>query len=82
MKAIKSTAQITTGFEVHEYVRVGCGANLLNMSPPARAKLSLAQRLALFDPEKHGGEVMAYCDMSQSRSTAARVASGRPRRHG
>lgn len=43
---------------VHQRVRVTVEGTQVVIRPVVDQDLSLAQRLALFDPERHGGEVM------------------------
>ncbi len=44
---------------VNQRVRIAVDDGQVVISPVADAPLSLAQRLALFDPDRHGGEAMA-----------------------
>lgn len=44
---------------VHQRVRVSVEAGQVLITPVDQAPLTLAQRLALFDPARHGGEAMA-----------------------
>ncbi len=43
---------------VHQRVRISVVEGLITIAPVANADLTLAQRLANFDPARHGGEVM------------------------
>ena len=45
--------------EVNQRVRVSVKGRQVVITPVAADPLTLAQRLALFDPARHGGEVMA-----------------------
>jgi antitoxin MazE len=47
------------GLRLDQRVRVSAEAGRVTIEPVADAPLTLAQRLALFDPELHGGEAMA-----------------------
>ena len=56
---IPSSVARRAGFQVGQPVRVSMqGASIL-VSPNGKPFLSLAQRLARFDPQRHGGEAMA-----------------------
>ena len=44
---------------VHQRVRLSVQEGRVLITPLDDAPLTLAQRLALFDPERHGGESMA-----------------------
>jgi antitoxin MazE len=44
---------------VHQRVRVSVEGAQVVITPVADAPLTLEQRLALFDPARHGGEAMA-----------------------
>lgn len=46
-------------FHVDQRVRVSVEDGHVVITPVADAPLSLEQRLALFDPARHGGEAMA-----------------------
>jgi hypothetical protein len=78
MKTIPSSTRVTV-MEAREDMRARVDAKLLNMSPRARASLSLAQRLNLFDPAKHGGEVMFNCVDSVSLLSTHDTAPNRAR---
>lgn len=43
---------------VHQRVRISVVDGLITITPIAEAVLTLEQRLASFDPARHGGEVM------------------------
>ena len=43
----------------HQRVRVAVEGDRVVITPVAPQELTLAQRLALFDPARHGGEAMA-----------------------
>ena len=45
--------------EVNQRVRVSVKGRQVVITPVAANPLTLAERLALFDPARHGGEVMA-----------------------
>lgn len=45
--------------EVNQRVRVSVKGRQVIITPVAADPLTLAQRLALFDPARHGGEIMA-----------------------
>ena len=45
--------------EVNQRVRVSVKGRQVVITPVAADPLTLAQRLALFDPARHGGEIMA-----------------------
>ena len=47
------------GFQAGQPVRLSMQDESVLVSPAAKPILTLAQRLALFDPKRHGGEVMA-----------------------
>ena len=59
--AIARSAHFSVGLPV-ELSLLETGLILTPMGPP---KLSLAQKLALFDPAKHGGEVMVTEPLGQ-----------------
>ena len=44
---------------VHQRVRLSVQEGQVVITPLDAAPLTLTQRLALFDPERHGGEAMA-----------------------
>lgn len=44
---------------VHQRVRISVEGGQVVITPVMDAPLALEQRLALFDPTRHGGEVMA-----------------------
>ncbi len=46
-------------FKVGQPVEVSAQDSTVLVRPVGEPKLSLAQKLAAFDPERHGGEVMA-----------------------
>lgn len=43
---------------VHQRVRISVVEGLITIAPVTDVDLTLAQRLASFDPARHGGEVM------------------------
>lgn len=53
--AVARAAQL----RVHQRVRVSVEAGQVLITPVAEAALTLEQRLALFDPARHGGEALA-----------------------
>jgi len=53
--AVARAAQL----RVHQRVRVSVEAGQVLITPVAEAPLTLEQRLALFDPARHGGEALA-----------------------
>lgn len=52
---------------VHQRVRVTVEGDQVVITPVADTPLTLAQRLALFDPVRHGGEVMAAAPVGAER---------------
>ena len=52
---------------VHQRVRVTVEGDQVVITPVADAPLTLAQRLAQFDPARHGGEVMAAAPVGAER---------------
>lgn len=46
------------GFQEHQRVSIEVEAGRVVMTPIENSRMTLAQRLAEFDPERHGGEVM------------------------
>jgi antitoxin MazE len=46
------------GFHAGQPVRVSIEDSSLLVSPIGEVELSLAQKLAMFDPQQHGGEAM------------------------
>ena len=53
--AVARSARFVVGQPVELYV----GEEGVLVKPAGRPKLTLAQKLAVFDPAQHGGEVMA-----------------------
>jgi antitoxin MazE len=47
------------GLTVHQRVRLSVEAGRVIITPQGEGPITLAQRLALFDPAVHGGEAMA-----------------------
>ncbi len=43
---------------VHQRVRISVSEGLITIAPVQDIPLTLEQRLAAFDPERHGGEAM------------------------
>ena len=43
---------------VHQRVRISVAEGLITITPVQDVSLTLEQRLAAFDPARHGGEVM------------------------
>ncbi|MFO7543122.1 MAG: AbrB/MazE/SpoVT family DNA-binding domain-containing protein [Thiobacillus sp.] len=58
---VRLPATVARAAHLHadQRVRVSVEDGLIIIRPEAAAPLTLTQRLALFDPERHGGEVMA-----------------------
>lgn len=56
---IPSAVAKTARFSVGQPVEVTVEDSGVVVKPVGEPKLTLAQKLALFDPAKHGGEVMA-----------------------
>lgn len=52
---------------VHQRVRVKVEGDQVVITPVADAPLTLAQRLAQFDPARHGGEVMVAVPVGAER---------------
>jgi antitoxin MazE len=52
---------------VDQRVRVSVEGSQVVITPVEAAPLTLAQRLALFDPARHGGEAMASVPMGAER---------------
>lgn len=52
---------------VHQRVRVSVQGGNVVITPVIDAPATLAQRLALFDPVQHGGEVMASATVGAER---------------
>lgn len=57
----------STGLTVNQRVRVSSEGGRVVITPLAPAKLTLAQRLALYDPTVHGGEAMASARIGAER---------------
>ena len=57
---VRLTAQIAraAGLKAETLVNVTVENDRIVIAPAAPPKLTLAQKLAAFDPKKHGGEVM------------------------
>jgi antitoxin MazE len=55
---IPSSVAKRAGFKAGQQVRVSTRDSSVLVSPIGKPFLSLAQRLALFDPQRHGGEAM------------------------
>jgi antitoxin MazE len=47
------------GFQAGQPVRMSIQDSAVLVSPTGKPELTLAQKLALFDPQLHGGEAMA-----------------------
>ena len=56
---IPSTVAKSVGFKVGQPVEVSAQDSAVLVSAVGQVRLALAQKLALFDPERHGGEEMA-----------------------
>lgn len=57
---VRLTAQVAraAGITAETLVNVTVENDRIVIAPAAPPKLTLAQKLAVFDPKKHGGEVM------------------------
>ena len=55
---IPSTIAKRAGFRAGQPVRMTMQQSSILVSPHGKPVLSLVQRLALFEPEQHGGEAM------------------------
>ena len=57
---VRLTAQVAraAGITAETLVTVTVENDRIVIAPAAAPKLTLAQKLAVFDPKKHGGEVM------------------------
>lgn len=53
--------------QVDQRVRVAVKSGQVIITPVAEAPLTLAQRLAQFDPARHGGEAMASATLGAER---------------
>ncbi|MCI0399984.1 MAG: AbrB/MazE/SpoVT family DNA-binding domain-containing protein [Gammaproteobacteria bacterium] len=56
---IPSAVAKSVGFKVGQPVEVSAQDSAVLVTAIGEPKLTLAQKLALFDPDRHGGEVMA-----------------------
>ena len=56
---IPSAVAKSVGFKVGQPVEVSAQDSVVLVVAVGKPRLTLAQKLALFDPERHGGEVMA-----------------------
>ena len=56
---IPSVVAKSVGFKVGQPVEVSVQESTVVVTPIGEPRLTLAQKLALFDPDRHGGEVMA-----------------------
>jgi antitoxin MazE len=58
---VRLPAAVARAAHLHadQRVRVSVEEGLIVIRPETEAELSLEQRLAQFDPERHGGEAMA-----------------------
>jgi antitoxin MazE len=56
---IPSAVAKSVGFKVGQPVEVSAQDSAVLVTAVGEPKLTLAQKLALFDPERHGGEAMA-----------------------
>jgi antitoxin MazE len=56
---IPSAVARSARFTVGQPVEVSVEDSVVTVKPVGEPKLTLAQKLALFNPAKHGGEVMA-----------------------
>lgn len=55
---IPSSVARRAGFQAGQPVRVSLQGSSVLVSPTGKPFLTLAQRLALFDPQHHGGEAL------------------------
>lgn len=62
---VRLPAAVARGVHLHadQRVRITVEGERIIITPLCNETLSLEQRLALFDPERHGGEVMATDEM-------------------
>jgi antitoxin MazE len=56
---IPSAVAKSVGFKVGQPVEVSAQESAVLVTPLGEPRLTLAQKLALFDPERHAGEAMA-----------------------
>ena len=56
---IPSTVAKSVGFKVGQPVEVSAQDSAVLVTAVGQVRLTLAQKLASFDPERHGGEEMA-----------------------
>ncbi len=56
---IPSVVAKSVGFKVGQPVEVSAQDSAVLVTPVGEPRLTLAQKLALFDPDQHCGEVMA-----------------------
>jgi antitoxin MazE len=56
---IPSAVAKSAGFKVGQPVEVSAQDSAVLVTAVGEPRLTLAQKLALFDPDRHGGEVMA-----------------------
>lgn len=56
-----------SGLKLHQRVRLSVEDGRVIITPEHNAPMSLAQRLALFDPALHGGEAMATARVGAER---------------
>jgi antitoxin MazE len=56
---IPSVVAKSVGFKVGQPVEVSARDAAVLVRPIGEPRLTLAQKLALFDPDRHGGEAMA-----------------------
>jgi antitoxin MazE len=56
---IPSSIARSVGFKVGQPVEVSAEASAVRVAAAGEPRLTLKQKLARFDPERHGGEVMA-----------------------
>jgi antitoxin MazE len=55
---IPSSVAKRAGFQVGQPIRISVENSTVLVSPTGKPVLTLAQKLALFDPQRHGGEAM------------------------
>lgn len=56
---IPSAVARSAGFKVGQPVKISAKPSVVRVSAAGEPRLTLKQKLARFDPERHGGEAMA-----------------------
>jgi antitoxin MazE len=56
---IPSSIARSAGFKVGQPVKVSAQQSIVRVTAVGEPRLTLKQKLARFDPDRHGGEVMA-----------------------